>query len=84
MWSGASHFPTDLSRNRESEVGEPGLHFHQLGGRRTRLEERGEGLRKELSAEGLQAPAFHGESLLRAVSRELSERKPNFRYLRRD
>lgn len=22
MWSGASHFPTDLSRNRESEVGE--------------------------------------------------------------
>lgn len=46
--------------------------------------ERGEGLRKELSAEGLQAPAFHGESLLRAVSRELSERKPNFRYLRRD
>lgn len=63
---------------------EPGLHFHHLGGRRTRLEERGEGLRKELSAEGLQAPAFHGESLLRAVSRELSEWKPNFRYLRRD
>lgn len=40
---------------------EPGLHFDHLGGRGTRLEERGEGLRKELSAEGLQATAFHGE-----------------------
>lgn len=63
---------------------EPGLHFDHLGGRRLRLEERGEGLRKELSAEGLQATAFHSESSLRAVSRELSERKPNFCYPRRD